>query len=136
MIVFGDLEIMARTVFGEARGEERLGKIAVAWVIVNRWKSGRWFAGDTLSATCLMPWQFSCWNPNDPMRPKIEAVTLDKPSFRACTNVSLMVIADEYPDPTSGATHYYASHIGTPVWAVGKTVDKTIGRHLFFRNID
>ena len=39
-----DFEIMAKTIYGEARGESRQGQTAVACVIFNRFRSGKWFA--------------------------------------------------------------------------------------------
>ena len=44
-----DVDILARTIYGEARGESEIGKRAVASVILNRYKSGKWFAGDTIA---------------------------------------------------------------------------------------
>ena len=70
-----DLQILARTLFGEARGEGDEGLEAVACVIMNRYKSGKWFTGydvlngkkiPSVAQTCLKKAQFSCWNKNDP----------------------------------------------------------------------
>ena len=61
-----DFEIMAKTIYGEARGETREGQIAVACVIFNRFRSGKWFSAKTLAGVCLKPLQFSCWNKSDP----------------------------------------------------------------------
>lgn len=44
-----DIDTLARTVWGEARGESLLGKEAVACVILNRHKSGKWFAAETVA---------------------------------------------------------------------------------------
>ena len=40
-----DLQILARTLFGEARGEGDEGLEAVACVIINRFKAKKWFTG-------------------------------------------------------------------------------------------
>ena len=40
-----DLQIMARTLWGEARGDGVEGIEAVARVIINRFKSQKWFTG-------------------------------------------------------------------------------------------
>lgn len=57
-----DIDILARTIYGEARGEKTAGKKAVACVIMNRYKAKKWFSGKTIAETCQKPWQFSCWN--------------------------------------------------------------------------
>ena len=63
-----DRDILARTLWGEARGEGFDGQIAVAWTIRNRVFDGKaksWW-GEGYAEVCLKPWQFSCWNQNDP----------------------------------------------------------------------
>ena len=57
-------EIAARTLYGEARAEPEEGQRAVARVLVNRMRDGRW--GKNLWSVCLWPFQFSCWLPRDP----------------------------------------------------------------------
>ncbi|MBC8157732.1 MAG: cell wall hydrolase, partial [Alphaproteobacteria bacterium] len=81
-----ELDIMARTVWGEARGEDEIGKIAVAHVIKNRAKHPKWW-GKTIMEVCLKPWQFSCWNKKDPNREKMDAVTTNDPTFKLCLSV-------------------------------------------------
>lgn len=39
------------------------------------------------------------------------------------------------PDPTGGATHYYADSIPAPAWAAQATACGKFGRQLFFRNV-
>ena len=65
-----ELEIFAKTLYGEARGESLAGIEAVANVILNRHKMAlhqhhTWW-GKTIPEICLKPMQFSCWNPMDP----------------------------------------------------------------------
>lgn len=61
-----DHDILARTLWGEARGESLAGHIAVAWTIRNRVNDGRaksWW-GEGYTGVCQKPYQFSCWNKN------------------------------------------------------------------------
>src|SRR5262245_20911607 len=83
-----DLDVMARPVWGEARGEPLDGKTAVAWVIKNRADHPGWW-GHGIAGVCRQPWQFSCWNPDDPNRAKLIGVTARDEMFRDC----LMVVA-------------------------------------------
>lgn len=129
---FDDLETIARTIWGEARGEPREGKAAVAHVILNRARRGGWF-GDGVKAVCLKRWQFSCWLESDPNRAKIQSASLDTPSLKNCLDIALRCYLGTIPDPTGGADHYHADHIAAPPWASGRKPTATIGRHLFFR---
>jgi hypothetical protein len=66
--IFGELtdtQIMGLTIYGEARGESRDGKIAVGSVILERVDKHDW-EGKTIHEVCLMPYQFSCFLPTDP----------------------------------------------------------------------
>jgi hypothetical protein len=73
-----DTLILAKTIYGEARGEISQGKVAVGCVVMNRYYSKKWFAGSTLAGTCMKKMQFSCWNENDPNRKILENITQDK----------------------------------------------------------
>jgi hypothetical protein len=113
-----DEDTLARTLYGEARGEPDQGQIAVAWVIRNRAQNPR-FAGDLLgkpgaiARVCLARWQFSCWNENDPNRAKIEGlnVALIPRQWTIADNV----LTGRAADITGGADHYHT--IAAPGWA-------------------
>ncbi len=132
MITERDVDVLARTIYGEGRGESVLGKRAIAHVILNRFRKGGWW-GDTILRCCLKSKQFSCWNDSDPNREKIIAVTLSDSVFRDCLYAALAAIRDEGNDPTHGATHYHTDTI-SPGWAEGKHYD-SIGHHRFYRDI-
>src|SRR4051812_25123549 len=57
-----ELDILALTIYGEARGETIEGQIAVGNVIRNRVVALK----KTYRDICLADKQFSCWNTNDP----------------------------------------------------------------------
>lgn len=127
-----DLEILAKTIFGEARGEDEKGQIAVACCILNRFKSKKWYAGKTIALTCQKPWQFSCWNKNDPNAQKLASLT-----FPAYSKYFPIIEKAEKEDITNGATHYYApALVSCPKWATGKKPCFEHGNHLFFKEID
>lgn len=131
-----DIDTMARTLWGEARGEEKQGRIAVAWVIRNRaTKSPAYNWPNTPKAVCRQPWQFSCWNSNDPNLPKMKGLTERDSIFRECLAVANDVLNGNVSDPTNGADHYYAISINTPSWAIGKKPTVTIGHHRFYELI-
>ena len=76
--------------------------------------------------------QFSCWNPDDPNSAKLRSLQLADAEFTRCMAVALTAIADD--DPTGGCTHYHAVGL-TPTWAIGAEPARTLGRHVFYRNI-
>lgn len=129
-----DTDILARTVWAEARGETREGRIAVAWNIKNRAlksPAGRW--PNTIAKVCRQPMQYSCWNKNDPNRSKLVAVTVADPLFAECLEIAQGVIDNKIPDPTKGCDHYHA--IGHPIPELrrkGIKPDLQIGNHLFY----
>lgn len=120
-----DIKTLADTAYGEDRGDGLQGMIAVCWVACNRAAvaehTGRQQFGDgTIAGACLAPDQFDCWMQGNPNLAKIKAVTLDDPSYQIAMLAALMVVTGEAPDPTHGATGYWADSIATPPWALGK----------------
>ncbi len=112
-----DFEIMALTIYGEARGEYALtgvlGLQAVAHVIMNRFYASK---GETIAGVCQKPYQFSCWNKADPNRDLLLNEMLDQNSiFQICQNVVLQTVLQNAPDFTLGANHYHTKTI-TPYW--------------------
>lgn len=150
--LFSDIDVAAKTVYGEARGETYAGKLAVAWVIRTRAEKARQFLvkspklqkhglfGDgSLASVCRVPWQFSCWNLSDPNYRLINQGTMEtlwrQPAFNECLLAVLAVQSGREPDNTSGATHYFDPRSANPDWAKGLTAICTIGNHRFYNNV-
>lgn len=141
MVSVKDLDVLARTMWAEARGEPDAKKSmgAVAHVVINRVEKRSWW-GRTISDVCTYPWQFSCWNANDRNRNKLIAVTKSDVLFALANTVvteilSMTAQARRLADPTGLATHYYADSIRPPAWIVGATYTGRIGHHLFYRDV-
>ncbi len=138
-------DILARTLWGEARSEGRAGMEAVASVILNRHAKPCWWSrnkgdgipDDTIAAVCLDPWQFSCWNKADPNRAKMLSVTTDDSEFSLALEVANQAISGIIQDVTAGACHYKV--VGWPwpkSWGAERAQpDYAIGRHEFYRGI-
>ena len=124
-----DIDVLARTVWGEARGEPRAGQVAVAHVILNRASQGGWW-GDTVAKVCLHKYQFSAWLENDPNRAKMEALTGEETTFRQCLSIAAGVLGGIHADPTGGANHYHTKKV-KPDWATAEPI-ADIGAHLFY----
>ena len=134
-----DLDILARTLWGEARGESLAGQIAVAWTIRNRVNDGNaksWW-GEGYAGVCQKPYQFSCWNKNDPNFAYLSgAKQIPFREFAQAKIAAEQVMAGKVPDPTCGATHYYATTMPkSPVWVKGAKQTLKLGRHIFFKDV-
>jgi spore germination cell wall hydrolase CwlJ-like protein len=139
-LYFSEHDIVARTLYGEARGEyhQRDGGlaalIAIANIIVNRAGQKTWY-GLTFKDVCLKPYQFSCWNQGDPNRSIILSVTDTDDLFRICIDVTQQTLNGHYPDLTMGSDHYYSlTAPKEPPWAQKFDERIRIGRHRFFKS--
>lgn len=103
-----DLEILARTIHEEAKGESDKGKLAVGAVIANRVKAQSWM-GKNLKEVILKPYQFSPWNSwtgaAGGRQGKEMLGVAAKPS-EASYEAARKILSGEYEDPTGGATHF------------------------------
>jgi len=133
-----DIDVLARTIYGEARGEYGrpdggiASLICVGNVVMNRLAKMSWF-GRSVREVCQKPWQFSCWNYGDVNRHIIEQVDAGDGVFKVCKDVAYQVAHALWPDLTGGCDHYYSALLKSPPkWAVGKPPKFRIGRHLFF----
>ena len=124
-------DTLARTLFGEARGEGEKGMIAVACVIMNRVKKPGWW-GNSVETVCRKPWQFSCWNTSDPNKPIIEHVTEADHQFALACHIAEQAVSGKLEDITHGATHYYDRRAHEPYWARGLKPVVEIGHHKFY----
>ena len=128
-----ELLVCAKTVFGEARGESAAGQRAVAHVIRNR-RAAQPKYGVGWAGVCLRPWQFSCWNENDPNLAKLQKADVERSAeLRACL-ISFLEALDE-EDFTHGSLHYHTVGV-SPRWAMGKSPILQLSVHLFYNNVD
>lgn len=132
------IDTLARTLWGEARGEGPQGMDAVASVILNRVKiaqarGGYWWGNDIISV-CQKPYQFSCWNRSDPNYRVLQAVTEKDLHFATAVRIARRAVAGTLADVTGGADHYHAKSIA-PDWAKGQKPTTTIRNHIFYKLI-
>lgn len=124
------LEVVTKTIFGEASNQKYIGQQAVANVIANRVKLNIWMGHD-FRQVCLKPYQFSCWLKSDPNRARIMAATETDFTYNQCHSIAALAIAGNLPDITGGADSYKV--VGTPAkWAEKLTPVAHIGQHEFY----
>lgn len=139
-------EVLALTLFGEARSERVEGKVAVGCVVRNR-VAARRFGGDNYKSVCLAPWQFSCWKREggpenyEAVLKAARLIHARKPlgsALRECLWVSEGVLQQHAMDITRASTHYMTSALWEskpPKWAIGQTPAIRIGGHVFFNGV-
>jgi len=128
-----DEVLLARMLYGECRSCEDTEKIAVAHTALNRVNDGKRWNGETLREVILKPWQYSCFNKNNPNRKKL--MNPNPETFESCLEIARGVINGAYQDSTNGATHYFNPNVVKPSWAfkltkIGKIKNST---HEFYR---
>jgi spore germination cell wall hydrolase CwlJ-like protein len=127
-----DRDYLIRTIAFEASGEPVMAKIAVAYVVLNRKRSGRW--GDKIRDVVTHPGQFEPWTTR---RREIEELSPDDPRYQSAAVIADAVLSGQTPDPTAGATYFLNPTTvrerrgGTlPPWARGEGLP--IGSHTFY----
>jgi len=142
--IFGhldDKQIIGLTIYGEARGESKPGRIAVGSVILERVDKQEWM-GKTIKDVCLMPYQFSCYLPADPNFEKLSAIAAawDATYHQSIAVQECYAIASGLIDGTiardetiagAHATHYKTLSCRA-AWESEMKKVAIIGRHEFF----
>lgn len=113
----GDLDLLARCVYGEARGEPYVGKVAVAAVVLNRVRSSS-FPG-TVSGVIYQKGAFTCVSDGQ------FYLTPDADAYRAARD------ALNGWDPTYGCLYYYNPVTFVSQWILTRDVRLRIGKHAF-----
>lgn len=135
----GAVDTLARTLWGEARGETVRAMEALAALVVNRVRRARerggwWWGGDVV-AVCRKPGQFACWDAGVPERDGLLAVAPDDPAFAACQRIARRAVAGQLADPTGGATRVHRAG-ENPDWAQGRSACAEFGTLLFYNDVE
>lgn len=115
----GDVYLLARAIYGEARGEPYTGQVAVGAVILNRVKSSKF--PNSISGVIYQPGAFS--------------VVSDGQINLTPNDTALRAARDAMNgwDPTNGCLYYYNAAKTTNKWMLSKPVYLSIGQHKFFK---
>ncbi len=133
-----DVDTLARTLWGEARGEGEDAMEAVAAAIVNRWEvtirlRGRHWWGGSIAAICRAGLEFACWRPGNPVRAELLALGPADRDFRRAHAIAATAAAGLLPDPVLGATAYKpAAEPWPPAWGRPRLPLAVIGGRAFF----
>lgn len=122
----GELELLARVVAAEARGESLPGQRAIAWTVVNRLEEPETY-GRTVTRVLLRPYQYA----------KPLAVGDAHPAYLRAMLASVQVLLGEVADDSHGATHFCRCDLRPlPAWARQFELRTRISGHCFYREAD
>ncbi len=116
-----DTRLLAQLLYGEARGESQQVKRAIADSVLNRTGKRKWW-GNTLDDVILKPYQYSCFNKNDPNHKKVKnPLKYDSPVvWHECLDIARETLRSDNIDDSCGATHYYDDSINPPSWTISR----------------
>lgn len=114
-----DLQLMARAINGEARGEPYEGQVAVGAVILNRVKNSSF--PNTIAGVIYQPGAFTAVSDGQINVPIAENSTVVKAAQDALNGW----------DPTGGAIYYFNPNTATNKWIWSRPLIKQIGKHRF-----
>ncbi len=112
-----DIDLLARIISAESRGEPYIGQVAVGAVIMNRVEHPSF--PDTIAGVVYQPGAFTAVVDGQINQPVAES------SVRAAQEVLTG------SDPSGGAIYYYNPDKTTNKWMRSRPVIKRIGKHLF-----
>jgi spore germination cell wall hydrolase CwlJ-like protein len=122
----GELELMARVVAAEARGESDAGQRAIAWVAINRLDEPETF-GRTLTRVLLAPGQFA----------KPVPIADNSPAYLKAMLATLKAVLGEGGDPSRGSLYFFKTDMRPwPAWAKHMQTRAVIGKHTFMAPVD
>ena len=114
-----DVQLMARAINGEARGEPYEGQVAVGAVILNRVKDSRF--PNSIAGVIYQPGAFTAVSDGQINVTISEGSTVYKAAQDAINGW----------DPTSGCVYYFNPSTATNKWIWSRPLVKTIGKHRF-----
>lgn len=121
---------LALNIYHEAAFEPQEGKLAVAFVTINRARERRLDVCDAV----FEPMQFSWANNALDEKGKLLPQFIPKGrKWQEAREVAKQVLGSEVADFTQGADHYHAEYIAKPKWAKTMVPAGKYGKHFFYR---
>ena len=114
-----DIQLMARAINGEARGEPYEGQVAIGAVILNRVKDSRF--PNTIAGVIYQSGAFTAVSDGQINQAMEDEATVMKAARDAMNGW----------DPTNGAVYYFNPATATNKWIWSRPLIKTIGKHRF-----
>lgn len=117
-----DMRCLAGAVYYESKGEPLAGQLAVAQVILNRVRDGRF--GADICAVVKAPGQFGFVKAGSFAMPAANA------NWATARAIALIAFANGWRKIVPEATHFHATRVN-PGWKLRRVA--TVGSHIFYR---
>lgn len=121
--VSGEMKCLAGAVYFESKGESLEGQLAVARVIINRARSGRF--ADSLCGVIYQPGQFSFVHGGG-----MPSIPMASHSWSEAVAIAQIAMDDSWDSKAEGALFFHARRV-SPGW--GKRQLAAIDNHIFYR---
>lgn len=113
----GDVYLLAKCIYAEARGEPYIGQVAVGAVVLNRVRDSAF--PNSISGVIYQPWAFTAVHDGQiNLEPNDSAMRAAKDAMSGW-------------DPTNGCIYYYNPAKATSKWIWSRQVQLIIGKHHF-----
>lgn len=112
-----NVNLLARVISGEARGESYTGQVAIAAVVLNRVKHSSF--PSSIAGVIYQPGAFTA----------VSDGQINVPPTQSCYNAARDALNGW--DPTGGSIYYYNPQTATNAWIRSRTIITRIGKHVF-----
>jgi spore germination cell wall hydrolase CwlJ-like protein len=119
--MINEILCLSAIMFGEARGESDVGKVAVAFTAINR-KADPSYPKD-ICQVMNQPYQYEFLSKYG--MPSKQQVAYLMPLAEA-------ILKGKINDPTRGAKFFHTKQIAKPIWAKQKEIKIALGNHIFY----
>jgi N-acetylmuramoyl-L-alanine amidase len=118
--MINEILCLSAIMFGEARGEPDMGKVAVAYTAINRKADPNY--PKTICQVMKQPAQYQFLDYGMPTKTQIAYL---EPLAKA-------ILEKRIDDPTRGAKFFHTKQMPKPFWAKQKEVKIAIANHIFY----
>ena len=119
--MINEILCLSAIMFGEARGESDVGKVAVAFTAINR-KADPSYPKD-ICQVMNQPYQYEFLSKYG--MPSKQQIAYLMPLAEA-------ILKGKIDDPTRGAKFFHTKQIAKPIWAKQKEIKVALGNHIFY----
>jgi len=117
------IDLLTRTIIGEAASEPEKGQAAVASVVLNRLNSGQY--GQSIEDVLFAKNQFEPWT-NPETRKRLMSISPTSPQYREARRIAEAVARGEVPDFTDGALNFANADVVRQYHRSGKASESTL----------